>query len=185
MQFSSLFRKQKDSTTPAAAAEALVARSMMAPDKATLPCLTDDQFQAVTKLIQITNVAIVLHWLRLLEQGLSNPEKSRAHNILKEFERSTISTSPADEAQARELQRLTNQLTRLQEILKDRKMQPDERARRTQIWSREWLSPVFDSEDNLDHATQADGPALIAHIQQSMKDLAQQVEHAVLQGIIA
>ncbi len=185
MQFSSLFRKQKDSTTPAAAAEALVARSMMAPDKATLPCLTDDQFQAVTKLIQITNVAIVLHWLRLLEQGLSNPEKSRAHNILKEFERSTISASPDDEAQARELQRLTNQLTRLQEILKDRKMQPDERARRTQIWSREWLSPVFDSEDNLDHATQADGPALIAHIQQSMKDLAQQVEHAVLQGIIA
>lgn len=185
MQFSSLFRKQKDSTTPTAAAAALVTRAMLAPDPTIFPGLTDDQLQSLTKLIQITNVAIVVHWLRLLEQGLSDPEKSRARAILKEFERSTISTSPADEAQARELQHLTNQLTRLQEILKDHKMQPDERARRTQIWSREWLSPIFDTEDALDHATQADGPALIALIQQSMKDLAQQAEHVVLQGIIA
>jgi hypothetical protein len=185
MQFSSLFRKQKDSTTPAAAAAALVTRAMLAPDPTIFPGLTDDQLQSITKLLQLTNIAFTTHWLRLLEQGLSDPEKSRARATLKEFERSTISSTPPDEAQARELQRLTNQLTRLQEILKDRKMQPDERARRTQIWSREWLSPVFDSEDALDRATQVDGPPLIAHIQQSMANLAQQVEQIVLQGIIA
>jgi hypothetical protein len=182
MQFSSLFRRQKSPSTPAAAAAALVTRAMMAPDPTVFPGLTEDQLQSISKLIQITNVAIVLHWLRLLDQGLSDPEKSRARAILQEFERSTLSAAPAEEeAQARELQRLTNQLTRLQEIVKNRKMQPPEYTRRTLIWSREWLAPVFDSEDALDRASQVDGPPLIAHIQQSMKDLAQQVEQIVLQ----
>ena len=187
MQFLSLFRKQKNPTTPAADAAALVSRAVIAPDKTLFHGLDEEQLQSITKLLQLTNVAIVMHWLRLLEQGLSDPEKSRARAILKEFERATVSTAPHEEAlaQARELQRLTNQPTRLQEIVKDRKMPPAECTRRTLIWSREWLSPIFSSEDALERASQVDGPPLIAHIQNSMETLAQQVERVVLQGIIA
>jgi hypothetical protein len=182
-----LFRKKKQSMTPEAAAARLASRVMIGPEKKLFSGLDEEHLHSISDLIHLTNIAIVIHWLRLLEQGLSDPEKSRARAILKEFQLVTGSGASEEEApeQVTELQRLTNQMTKLQQISNDKKILKAEYSSKTLVWSKEWLAPVFDNEDCLERASQTYGPALVAHVNGSIKMLLKSVEAAVFQKNIA
>jgi len=101
---------------------------------------------------------------------------------LKEFERLTFSAASPEEALtlAKELQTLTCQTTRLQEIIKDKKMSSIEYSLKTLAWSKAWLAPVFGNEDELERASTRYGPSLVAHVQGSIKTIGKSVEEIVL-----
>lgn len=182
MRLFNRFRKQEIPTPPEAVAAELYAYSRIDLEEEILPEKDHKCRPSVNANFKFTKAAIIIQWLRILEQNPSSSIRARA--VLGEFERLTFSTFQPEERSwlvdhIRKLVTLTNAINAFME---DKSMSKDEVGSKGFEIAESWFKLVLDDQNLVARACIMHGAALILLLHDEMREIAEMAGNAVFGG---
>ena len=175
-------RNNGTTVTPEMAAEELYAYSRIDLDEEILPEKGYKCRPSVNANFKFTKAAIIIQWLRIMEQDPS--ARIRAREILDEFERLTFSTFQPKEMswlveQFRKLMGFTNAIN---SFMGDKTISEDEIARRGLAISEGWFKIALDDQNLVIHASIMHGAQIIHVLYKEMRRIGEMVGKVVFEG---
>lgn len=132
--------------------------------------------ELIGNLFYFTNVAIVIHWLRLLEHN--SPENQGIAQLLTDFEELTFSAIPEKHRllAVEHLNSLMKLTIELQAIADDESMSKAECSSKMLGWCRKWLGTVSADPDFVYRVGIADNLTLLTLVHQSIGALGTNIQ---------